>query len=59
MTKRAALEKKFDLFICQLDYGKGEWQVCDGSGRDGFVLATAPTLEKAIDKAYKKYFNKG
>jgi hypothetical protein len=29
-------------------------QVCDGSGRDGFVLASAKTRAAAIDRAYQE-----
>lgn len=53
--KQAALGERFELYITQLDYGRGEWQVCDGSGRDGFVLASGVTMRDAINTAYAKY----
>ena len=54
MNKRQedALRSKFDLFVVQVG---SEWQACDGSGRDGFVLATAPTRDRAVEMAYLKY----
>jgi hypothetical protein len=57
--KVSALAKKYpDLYITfagSYDVTKAtEHQVCDGSGRDGFVLASAKTRAAAINKAYKE-----
>lgn len=52
--KIAALGKQFDLHIVKVGE---QMQVCDGSGRDGFVLAYAPTLIEAVDSAYARYIS--
>lgn len=59
MDKEAALHERFgqDLFIVQLT-SSGEWQVCDGNGRDGYVLAKGATRKLAVSAAYKKYIAK-
>jgi hypothetical protein len=49
----ALLTRFPDLFVVQLN--DGTWQICDGCGRDGFVLASNKSQKVAVEQAYNKY----